>query len=75
MQARILRALLGSFASLWVFWLIAAPSASAYIDPGSSSFIVQILIGAFAGIGLAVATFWRRIRLFFSRKSDSNDAT
>lgn len=37
-----------------------------YIDPGSSSFIVQMLIGAAAGAGLAIATFWRRIRTFFS---------
>jgi hypothetical protein len=55
------------FASVSLFWLIAAPSAHAYIDPGSSSFIVQMLIGAGAGAALAIATFWRRIFGFFSR--------
>jgi hypothetical protein len=45
----------------------AAPSAHAYIDPGSSSYVIQILIGAFAAGGLAIATFWRRIRLFLGR--------
>lgn len=54
-------------AALLVFWAIAAPSAHAYIDPGSSSFIIQIMVGAAAGAGLAIATFWRRIRAFFSR--------
>jgi hypothetical protein len=53
--------------SIVLFWSIAAPSAFAYIDPGSSSFIVQILIGAAAGGALAIATFWRRIKAFFSR--------
>jgi hypothetical protein len=54
-------------ASLFLFWLIAAPNAHAYIDPGSSSFIIQILIGAAAGSALAIATFWRRIRSFLVR--------
>ncbi len=60
--------------SVFLFWTIAAPSAHAYIDPGSSSFIIQILIGAAAGAGLAVATFWRRIRAFFSRGKNKGDS-
>ena len=54
--------------SVLLFWFIAAPYAQAYIDPGSSSFIVQMLIGAAAGGALAIATFWRRIAAFFSRR-------
>jgi hypothetical protein len=53
--------------SVFLFWFIAAPNAHAYIDPGSSSFIVQMLIGAAAGAALAIATFWRRIVGFFRR--------
>ena len=55
-------------ASVFLFWFIAAPNAHAYIDPGSSSFIIQMLIGAAAGAALAIATFWRRIAGFFSRR-------
>jgi predicted permease len=56
---------------LLLFSFIAAPHANAYIDPGSSSFVIQIIIATAAGAGLAIATFWRRIRAFFSRnKSD-----
>ena len=62
-------------ASVLLFWLIAAPSASAYIDPGSSSFIVQMLIGAGAGAALAVATFWRRIVGFFRRNKSGGEGT
>ena len=60
-------------ASVLLFWLIAAPSAQAYIDPGSSSFIVQMLIGAAAGAGLAIATFWRRIIAFFRRNKSGGE--
>lgn len=61
--------------SLMLFWLIAAPSAHAYIDPGSSSFIVQMLIGVGAGVLLAVATFWRRVVGFFSRVFGRNNSS
>ena len=59
--------LIAYVSSVFLFWFIAAPGAHAYIDPGSSSFIVQMLIGAAAGAALAVATFWRRIMSFFRR--------
>jgi hypothetical protein len=47
--------------------LIASPSAHAYIDPQSGSYVIQILIAGLAAGGLAVATFWRRIFAFFKR--------
>ena len=53
---------------------IAAPSAHAYIDPGSSSYVIQIIIGAVAAGGLAIATFWRRLRLFFGRLFGRSDS-
>ena len=53
--------------ALSALWIIAAPSAHAYIDPGSSSFIIQLLVGVGAGAALAIATFWRRLRAFFAR--------
>lgn len=36
-------------------------SAHAYIDPGSGSFIIQGIIAAALGAGVAVKLFWRRI--------------
>jgi hypothetical protein len=61
--------------SVLLFWLIAAVPANAYIDPGSSSFIVQMLIGAAAGLALAIATFWRRILGFFRRNKGGGEGT
>jgi hypothetical protein len=60
-------------ASIFLLWTIAAPSAHAYIDPGSTNFIIQIVIGAAAGAGLAIATFWRRIAAFFSKKKAASE--
>ncbi|HLB62618.1 MAG TPA: hypothetical protein VJN50_07805 [Actinomycetota bacterium] len=50
------------------FSFTALPTANAYIDPGSGSFIFQVLIGAALGAALAVKAFWRRIVGFFSRR-------
>lgn len=43
-----------------------------YLDPGSGSFIIQLLIGAGAGILVTVGVFWNRIKAFFGRSSESN---
>lgn len=49
------------------FWAITPSSAYAYIDPGSTNYILQLLLGSLLGAGLAIATFWRRIRTFLGR--------
>ncbi|NTW08507.1 MAG: hypothetical protein HGA28_02935 [Anaerolineaceae bacterium] len=40
-----------------------------YLDPGSGSFIIQILIAAVLGLGVAVRASWGRIKRFFGRKA------
>jgi len=42
---------------------VAAPRpASAYVDPGTGSFLVQGIIAALVGAGVAVKMFWGRIK-------------
>ena len=48
--------------------LITAAPAAAYIDPGSGSLIFQAVIGGIMAVGVGLATFWRRIMNFFSRR-------
>lgn len=38
-----------------------------YLDPGSGSFIVQILVATLLGGALAVKAFWSQITGFFRR--------
>jgi cytochrome b len=51
------------------FWLIVVPVANAYVDPGTGSYIFQVVIGVFLGAAVAVKVFWRRIWGFITRKS------
>ena len=46
----------------------AAHSSLAYIDPGSGSYIFQLLVGAFVGVAVAIKVFWRRVFAFFTGK-------
>ena len=50
---------------------------SAYIDPGTGSLIIQILLAALVGAGFAVKIFWTKIKSFFSKvfgkKRDDSD--
>jgi len=50
-----------------VWFLAMAGPAYGYIDPGTGSFVIQILIGSALGCLLAVKIFWRKIVGFFGR--------
>ena len=40
-------------------------SAHAYMDPGTGSYILQLVIAALLGVSFAVKMFWMRIKTFF----------
>ncbi|MEW5819695.1 MAG: hypothetical protein AB1782_05845 [Cyanobacteriota bacterium] len=39
--------------------------ACAYLDPGTGSFVIQIIIATLAGITFSIKIFWSNIKLFF----------
>lgn len=44
----------------------------AYLDPGSGSYLLQILIALLLGGAFAVRAFWGRIKSFFIRLFSRN---
>ncbi len=48
---------------------------SAYIDPGTGSYILQLIIAAFVGVSFTVKIFWKRIKRFFSPKKAEKTET
>lgn len=48
-------------------------SVLAYIDPGSGSFILQVVVGALLGASVAVKMYWARLRAYFGNRSERND--
>ena len=39
-----------------------------YLDPGSGSMLIQLIIAAVAGAGIAVVVGWKRIKGLFAKK-------
>ena len=47
--------------------------AYAYIDPGTGSMIIQMLIGVLVGVGIAVKVFWEKIKFTVSSRFTRNE--
>ena len=62
---------------LWVAAgaLLFPLDAYGYIDPGTGSYVFQIIIAAFVAVSFAVKVYWHKIRKFvgglFSKKKDA----
>jgi uncharacterized membrane protein YfcA len=41
-----------------------------YIDPGSGSYLVQVIIAAVLGAAFYFKTIWLRVKMFFGRKKE-----
>lgn len=44
-----------------------------YLEPGSGSFILQILIASLLGLGLALRASWGKIKRMFGGKTKAGD--
>jgi hypothetical protein len=63
------------------YWVLAvlllgsAPSAFAYLDPGTGSMLLQVILGGIAAVGVALKLFWHKIRiaLGMSKKPAAED--
>ena len=45
--------------------LALSREADAYIDPGTGSLVLQMIVAGVVGAGFAIRIFWKHIRTFF----------
>ncbi len=74
-----------STAALLTLPIIGATTgtAHAYLDPGTGSMILQLLLGGIAGMAVVLKLYWHRLKALFGRraaedtalKNDGPDAT
>lgn len=55
---------------LFIFCLLLSRDAHAYLDPGTGSMIVQMIIGGVLAASYAIKMYWKKIKAFFSRKKE-----
>jgi hypothetical protein len=48
-------------------------SPEPYLDPGSGSMLLQLLLAAILGAGVVLRTQWSKIKSLFKRKDDMDD--
>lgn len=54
---------------LFSLLLICLPlPAFAYIDPGTGSAIISMIIGAFVAAGVVIKSYWYRLKMFIQNK-------
>jgi len=55
--------------------LVFAGPVFAYLDPGTGSMLLQVILGGVAAVGVAVKLFWYKIRaaLSFGKSSAAGD--
>lgn len=58
-----------------VFVALATHDALAYLDPGTGSMMLQVILGGIAAVGVALKLFWYRIVAFlgFGKKAADKD--
>lgn len=66
-----------SFLFAFLLFVLITRSVSAYIDPGTGSFLFQIMIGAVLGGVFTIKMYYRKIKKFctnsFSGKNKKNE--
>jgi hypothetical protein len=58
---------LGLVALLSLAGILSATPAAAYLDPASSSYVIQILLAMLVSLGVAVRHYWTRLTSFWTR--------
>lgn len=54
-----------------LFFATASMPAYAYLDPGTGSMILQVLLGGLAGLALAGRFYWNRLLVIIGVRSES----
>lgn len=57
------------------FVVLSAGQAHAYLDAGSGSMLVQLLLGGTAGLVVLVKLYWRRLLEMVGLRSETTDVT
>ncbi len=58
-----------------VLLLLFMNDTVAYLDPGTGSMLLQVILGGIAAVGVATKLYWHKIRAAFgmARKEESED--
>jgi hypothetical protein len=58
-----------------ILLLLMFTDAVAYLDPGTGSMLLQVVLGGIAAVGVAIKLYWHKLRAAFgmARKEETED--
>lgn len=58
-----------------ILLLMLVTDAFGYLDPGTGSMLLQVILGGIAAVGVAIKLYWHRLRAAFgmAKKADPED--
>ena len=58
-----------------VILLFFMTDTEAYLDPGTGSMLLQVILGGVAAVGVAIKLYWHKLRAAFgmAKKKDAED--
>ena len=58
-----------------ILLLLICTDAVAYLDPGTGSMLLQVILGGIAAVGVAIKLYWHKLRAAFgvSKKKGTED--
>ena len=48
-----------------ILLLLLCSDAAAYLDPGTGSMLLQVILGGIAAVGVAMKLYWHKLRAAF----------
>lgn len=58
------------FLYVLLFLLVFPSIAYAYLDPGTGSYVFQVVVAMIFGAGFAIKIFWKKLRNILFHKND-----
>jgi hypothetical protein len=57
--------------------MLMISDAVAYLDPGTGSMLLQVILGGIAAVGVAIKLYWHKLRAAFgmAKKPDPEEET
>ena len=58
-----------------VLLLLLVADTEAYLDPGTGSMLLQVILGGVAAVGVAIKLYWHKLRVAFGmgKKAEPED--
>ena len=63
---------MGSAILIFYIFIFSTSTAHAYLDPGTGSMILQVVLGGIAGIAILGKLFWNRFKELFKFNKNKN---